>query len=384
MDSHPSEELLGAFLDGGLTAEQRMGIARHAAACDDCRDAISFSALSARPARVHSRRLTWAAAAALLLAGAAGIAMRWDSGKLLTPPDLPQTQARESGTGLSGKRTARALLGPHLAVELSPEAAILPVAGEWRLERGASWWLLEKGAVRIDAGGLRLSASGAAAFGVRIAPGVQVSGWFLREASADTASGAAVEIWCGSGTVTVTLEGATPLAIPAGACWRSGDLEPRPFPAADAERAFAWRVRPSTARPALSGAVHPEGAGWVADGPGTLLFPLRPAEGSYRTTLRLRKTAGKPSAGACCQAGGASAVWALPDAAWDGAWHEVAVEASGGDVRLEFDGRTERYVAQASFQPNRLAPASGAGLVIWGGGIEISAARLESLDRTSP
>ncbi|MGH9486179.1 MAG: zf-HC2 domain-containing protein [Terriglobales bacterium] len=87
-EPHPSDDLLGAYAEGGLGKPQRRRLEQHFAACGDCRDLLLAASQMLPPplltvrAPHGARRTAWALAASVVLVAAA--ALQW-----ILPPQRP-------------------------------------------------------------------------------------------------------------------------------------------------------------------------------------------------------------------------------------------------------------------------------------------------------
>ena len=109
-------------------------------------------------------------------------------------------------------------------------------------------------------------------------------------------------------------------------------------------------------------------ASWLAD----------PGASCYSLQVRLRVPEQPALMGLSFVVDGRDTLW-VPEAKdlADGAWHRLCANVSPGWVTLLLDGRLCYRVPRGQFKPNPVAGASGAGVAVWGGSLEVSELRLE-------
>jgi hypothetical protein len=360
----------------------------HLARCSGCRQ--EFLELKRFPGTraVPSRRLAFAAAAALLLAALPlSFWMRKETPAPLPGPSSVAGPLRLSpGQRFSAGRQGREWAlpeGARLALERAGEARVLEAAGSGlvlALEKGRLWMNAGPGACAVRLPGAEVSCRDAE-FAVSFqGTAATVSGLLFREALADQAP--VFEVWCRRGVCRVSwgegeggsriLTGGMALAVGPGR-----EAVAVPLSWEDMERHLAWRWEGRSGDIPLDSLVD-KGVGISVSrtGQGTLVLKplgedgsLRLGEdsgGDYRLELRLRALKDGGNVGLAFPALCRSPYWVLPGGIPAGRWTCLAVERSGGRIRLWRDGALSSTVEAVQVDPATPA-ASGPALGLWGG-----------------
>lgn len=374
---HPlSDETLTGHLAGSLAPADARNADAHLQACPDCakrlsdlaawRQALSsfhpgpagsLTAHRMEEALPKPRRLPLAAAAGLLLAVSLGVWLQ----RRLEP-------SRPSRTPAASPIPAghRVIAANGAEILLSPDGAMQP--GErWTLTQGAC---LATGRLDLSAGPLTLHLSEGEALVRFLAPASPLS--WMRDAHASES--ARIEILILSGRAEALVNGERLLLAAGDSLTCEGSR---------CERKAVAEADRSRALEDFLGDGSPEsGKGWILDGrEGMASKVVQPPASSYSARVRLKVSESPSVLGLVFQVDGRTSLWAPePASLGDGRWHVMQALITPGWVTLVVDGAVRHRLPREGFKPNPVAEVSGAGVVVWGGRLEISGFDVRALD----